>query len=260
MNEQWTRRQFVGTVGAAGAMELLPVPAWAWPQQRDEHGRTMRSQASSPEITAGKLIPLLESNVARPLRYSAISGGYAIENGKQLFNRPLYGPNIPFRVDGGDLPEFSLYLPGHGGNLRLGVQGSDGEAKWLQACESVRMQYVGGRLEYEIRDAVLGSGKLVVEALTQGAGLWVKVAGVGLPEGARLVWAFGGASGRKGQRNGDIGFPAVRRSNCSTASRASCSAGCATAVKEGLRKLANSISSIPMNPISSSPILLSSNA
>ncbi|HEY5057114.1 MAG TPA: DUF4450 domain-containing protein, partial [Acidobacteriaceae bacterium] len=207
MDERWTRRRFVEAVGAAGALGWLPAPAWAWAQQRDEHGRPTRprSQASSPEITAGKMIPLLESNVARPLRYSAISGGYAIENGKQIFNRPLYGPNIPFRVDGGDVPEFSLYLPGHGGNLRLGVQESDGEAKWLQACQSVRMRYVGGRLEYEIRDAVLGSGQLVVEALTQGAGLWVKVAGVGLPEATRLVWAFGGASGRKGQRNGDIG-------------------------------------------------------
>ena len=33
----------------------------------------------------------------------------------------------------------------------------------------------------------------------------VKVEGQGVPAGTRLAWAFAGVSGRKGQRNGDIG-------------------------------------------------------
>ena len=60
---------------------------------------------------------------------------------------------------------------------------------------------------YEIRDALLGKGMLRVEVLTTsvGAGFMVKVEGQNVPAGARLAWAFAGVSGRKGQRNGDIG-------------------------------------------------------
>jgi len=148
----WTRREFVAAVTAltvvgtdAGAQEALPPP---------------KSQGDSPEITAGGVVPLLESNIARPLRYTAELGAFVARNGKEFFGRPLYGPNIPFRVDGGDLPEFSLYLPGHGGNLRLGVMGADGAGKWLFEAGSVVMRYFDGRLGYEIGDALLGAGKL----------------------------------------------------------------------------------------------------
>lgn len=165
-----------------------------------------KSQGSSPEITSGNMVPLLRENTARPMRYAPEGGGFVIRNGREFFNRPLYGPNIPFRVDGGDLPEFSLYLPGHGGNLRLGIA-SGREAKWLHACESVVMRYVEGRLEYEIADPLLG-GLLRLQVLTVGAGFAVQVQAEGVPNGRMLTMAYGGVSGRKGQRNGDIGCEA----------------------------------------------------
>src|SRR4051794_17321803 len=74
--------------------------------------------------------PMLESNIDRPLRYRPEKGAFVIENGTEKFNRPLYGTNTAFRLDAGDRPEFSLYLPGRGGNLRLGIKTSSG-AKWL---------------------------------------------------------------------------------------------------------------------------------
>ena len=67
---------------------------------------------------------------ARPLRYHPEGTDFVIENGSEFFNRPLYGTNTAFRVDAGDRPEFSLYMPGRGGNLRLGIKTSRGE-KWL---------------------------------------------------------------------------------------------------------------------------------
>jgi len=65
--------------------------------------------------------PLLLSNVERPLRYRPEGRDFVIENGSEFFNRPLYGSNTAFRVDAGDRPELSLYLPGRGGNVRFGV-------------------------------------------------------------------------------------------------------------------------------------------
>ena len=144
--------------------------------------------------------------MARPLRYRPADGGFAIQNGAEFFNRPLYGPNIPFRADGGDRPEFSLYLPGHGGNLRLGVTAKSGQAKWLFDLDQVSARYIDGRLVYEFHDPLLGErGSLRVEALTLGASLWTEIAGTNLPPDLQLTWAYGGVSGRKGRRNGDIG-------------------------------------------------------
>jgi hypothetical protein len=140
-------------------------------------------------------------------------GEFVIRNGKEFFNRPIYGVSTPtqsgdFRVDAGDLPEFSMYLPGHGGNLKLGIIGADGNgSKWGADADEVVARYRPGRMIYEIRDGLLGKGMLRAEVLTtgEGAGFMVKVEGQGVPAGTRLAWAFAGVSGRKGQRNGDIG-------------------------------------------------------
>src|SRR5690606_2521273 len=77
--------------------------------------------------------PILESMIERPLRYRPDGSDFVISNGEEFFNRPLYGPNTAFRVDAGDRPEFSLYLPGRGGNLRLAVRRGS-QTRWLHAA------------------------------------------------------------------------------------------------------------------------------
>ncbi len=68
-------------------------------------------------------------------------------------------------------------------------------------------RYRPGRMIYEIRDALLGKGTLTLELLTAnpGSGLLLKAQSENIPAGVSLAWAFAGASGRKGRRNGDIG-------------------------------------------------------
>lgn len=156
-------------------------------------------------ITGG-IRPLLEDNTARPLRYSPGSGEFVVGNGGEFFNRPIYGPISSFRVDAGDRPEFSLYLPGHGGNLKLGFATADGE-KWAANGDEVVARYRPGRMIYEIRDRLLRGGSLSLELLTaaQGSGLLLRVRGRNVPAGTLVTWGFGGVSGRKGRRNGDIG-------------------------------------------------------
>ncbi len=60
---------------------------------------------------------------------------------------------------------------------------------------------------YELRDSLLGTGSIRAELITaaEGSGIILKVEGSNLPSGTRLAWAFGGVSGKKGRRNGDIG-------------------------------------------------------
>lgn len=205
-NFKWTRRRFLSSIAAWGTLPARFAKAAGILEATSQRGLPRpRSQKKSPEVITGRVIPLLKENVARPLRYRPENGGFVIRNGVQFFNRPLYGPNIPFRADGGDRPEFSLYLPGHGGNLRLGLI-AEGKSNWLFDLAVVESRYIDGRLIYEFQDAMLGrSGTLRVEALTLGAALWVEVAATSARPGLELAWAYGGVSGRKGKRNGDIG-------------------------------------------------------
>jgi hypothetical protein len=165
-----------------------------------------QSAATSPEETTGGVRPLLVDNTARPTRYMPDGSDFVIRNGRELFNRPLYGSNNAFRVDAGDLPEFSLYLPGHGGNLRVGISSPSG-SKWLLHFEEIVARYRPGRMLYKVSDPILGSGALHLEVFTQGegSGLHLRAEASDIPANVSLLWAFGGVSGRKGKRGGDIG-------------------------------------------------------
>ena len=159
-----------------------------------------------------KLTPNLASNIERPLRYRPDGADFVIENGAEFFNRPLYGGNTAFRVDGGDKPEFVLYLPGRGGNLRFGVRAANGEAKWLHEAAKIEMRYRPGELLHEVRDPLLGATgvlRLATLAYHETEGLVVRATGEGIAAGVELFWAYGGVSGQRGARDGDIGTERV---------------------------------------------------
>ncbi len=158
-----------------------------------------------------KLTPNLEGNIERPLRYRPDGADFVIANGTETFNRPLYGGNTAFRVDGGDKPEFVLYLPGRGGNLRLGVKTPAG-AKWLHTATTIITRYRPGELLYEIRDPLLGANgtlRLAAIAPHQTEAFLVRVEAEGVDAGSELVWAYGGVNGQRGSRDGDIGTERV---------------------------------------------------
>jgi hypothetical protein len=131
---------------------------------------------------------------------------FVITNGLEFFNRPLYGGSSPFRVDGGDLPEFSLYLPGRGGNLRLGVRAAN-QAKWLHQAQQIIARYRPGAMRYEIRDPLFGAGRLELTVLATRAaeGLVLQATWSGATQPPELLFAFGGLNGQRGRRDRDIG-------------------------------------------------------
>jgi hypothetical protein len=166
---------------------------------------------SGQQLSALRLFPNLEGNIDRPLRYRPDGPDFVIENGPEFFNRSLYGGNTAFRVDGGDKPEFVLYLPGRGGNLRLGIRAPAG-GKWLPAALGITTRYRPGELLYDVRDPLLGDqGVLHVEALAydQTEGLVVRITAQGTAPGIELIWAYGGINGQRGTRDGDIGTERV---------------------------------------------------
>ena len=139
-----------------------------------------------------------KTGVARSLRYQPAGSDFVINNGTHRFNRAIYGSNTAFRVEAGDLPEFALYLPGMGGNLRLGLNDAQG-SKWLIDAKNITARYRPGSMIYTISDPMLGTGNLqiTVLALADAEGMIVQLSSKNIPANLSLFAAFGGVTGKK---------------------------------------------------------------
>ena len=139
-------------------------------------------------------------------RYQPEGNDFVIINGEKRFNRALYGTNTGFRAEAGDLPEFALYMPGMGGNLKFGLVLPD-SSKWLIDSRYIKTFYRPGSMIYEIRDAFLGKGTihLTAIAMSDAEGIILRLVADNISENYRLFWAFGGATGKRFSREGDIG-------------------------------------------------------
>ncbi|RZK90510.1 MAG: DUF4450 domain-containing protein, partial [Hymenobacter sp.] len=145
-------------------------------------------------------------NETRTLRYHPEGTDFVITNGDRLFTRALYGTHSAFRMETGDRPEFALYMPGMGGNLKFGLL-ANGQSKWLTAASTITARYRAGSRLYTIQDPLLGSGRLLLEvlALADAEGFIVKARFQDIKAPVTLLWAFGGATGKKFSREGDMG-------------------------------------------------------
>jgi len=147
---------------------------------------------------------------ARSIRYIPDGEDFVITNGNGRFNRALYGTNTAYRIEAGDLPEFAQYLPGMGGNMKFGIIVED-SGKWLIHADEIIARYKPGSMLYEISDALIGNCKMYVSviAMDDAEGMIVKVKFNNVDKTFKLFWAFGGVSGTKFRRNGDIGADPV---------------------------------------------------
>jgi hypothetical protein len=142
----------------------------------------------------------------RVLRYHPEGEDIVITNGNRRFTRALYGTNTAFRVEAGDLPEFALYMPGMGGNIKFGLINGK-ESKWLINATRITARYRAGSMLYTIEDAMFGKGKLYLSVLALGnkEGIIIKVKSENIPSSIKLLWVYGGATGKKFSRDGDMG-------------------------------------------------------
>ncbi|MBF4507824.1 DUF4450 domain-containing protein [Flavobacterium sp. JLP] len=147
-----------------------------------------------------------QEKAVRKIHYAPDGNSFVLKNGTRKFNRALYGSNTGFRVETGDLPEFAMYMPGMGGNLKLGLINGK-ESKWITEASKIDTRYVLGTMCYEIQDPILGNGKLFIDvvALKEKEGFIVKAYGKNIDKKINLLWTFGGATGKKFSRDGDIG-------------------------------------------------------
>jgi hypothetical protein len=146
----------------------------------------------------------------RTLRYMPDGDDFVIVNGKVKYNRALYGTNTAFRAETGDVPEFAFYLPGMGGNLHFGLM-VDGETKWLNDAQFVETRYRAGSRLYTIKDPLLGGGELHLTtlAMADAEGFVLKGELKNCYKKVELLAVFGGATGKRFSREGDLGVDAA---------------------------------------------------
>jgi hypothetical protein len=156
------------------------------------------------------------------LRYKPDRNDFVINNGTRRFNRAIYGTNTAFRIEAGDLPEFAFYMPGMGGNFELGIIAGK-KSKWLKEANNIEARYRAGSMLYDIRDSLLGTGaiKIAVLAMSNAEGMILKIEFLNIPKNLRLVWVFGGATGNKFLRDGDLNVDPessfyLKPGNCTT--------------------------------------------
>jgi len=162
--------------------------------------------AAAQELYPPKLPTQNWHNEVRSLRYHPEGNDFVITNGTRRFNRALYGTHTAFRVEAGDLPEFALYMPGLGGTFKIGITKANAQL-WLTAAARITARYTPGKMSYIIEDRILGKGKIYIAvlALADREGIVIKTWYEGLDTDLSLIYAFGGASGRKFSRSGDMG-------------------------------------------------------
>ncbi|MDO4758829.1 MAG: DUF4450 domain-containing protein [Rikenellaceae bacterium] len=125
----------------------------------------------------------------RALHYRPDGQSAICVDGTARFNRALYGAHTGFRLECSDRPEFGIYLPGMGGNLQLTLPNGPCTAR-----------YTAGRMDYK-------QGGVTIEAqvLREGedGALWRLKNTTQKP--IEIGVRFGGVSGKKFYRNGDLG-------------------------------------------------------
>ena len=108
-------------------------------------------------------------------------------------------PNRPMILAANE-PRFVIDLDSAGGlsgHLLVGLSLEHGPSKWLHQFSDLNVRYVGGRMEYTLRDAAFPGVRvqLLVLPLAESVGLVMKLCVEGIAQRGELVWVFGGASG-----------------------------------------------------------------
>jgi hypothetical protein len=142
----------------------------------------------------------------RTIHYQPKGNDFILYKGTRKFNRALYGTNTGFRVEAGDLPEFALYMPGMGGNCKIGIT-VNGKSKWISTADQIKTIYRPGAMLYEVKDSLLGKGIINITALAMAdaEGMIIKIETAAIPANTSMVIVYGGATGKKFSRDGDIG-------------------------------------------------------
>ena len=143
---------------------------------------------SSIIITMAATAGIMTMTAGASLHYTPDGGSVFCNNGSVKYNRALYGAHTGFRVDCSDYPEFGIYLPNMGGNLRIWLPEGDCRATYTPG----RMDYSQGGVDLEVQ--VGRTDDMIIWKLTNNSNVEQDI-----------PFRFGGATGKRFSREGDLG-------------------------------------------------------
>lgn len=99
-------------------------------------------------------------------------------------------------------PDWSLLTPELSGTLKLGIINGE-ESKWLSDFSQVKEKNNPQEITYTAKDKIIEKGKieLIIRPLMDSKGAIMKLNFIDIPENAKLVWTYGGASNQKVDTN-----------------------------------------------------------
>lgn len=167
--------------------------------------RILSVVAAALSVTAGAAAP--------GIHYTPSGNSVTATNGTVKYNRALYGAHTGFRVDCSDYPEFGIYLPNMGGNMRIWLPEGD--------CTAV---YTPGRMDYSQG----GVNLEVLAGKTEDIIIW-KLTNTSTRT-HEIAFRYGGATGKRFSREGDLG---VDRPDCFDFREENCKGNTYTVSKPG---------------------------
>lgn len=151
-------------------------------------GATKPGASEASGAAVGAAVGTSAGDEVRLRHYVPDGEGAVAVDGKARFNRALYGAHTGFRLECSDYPEFGIYLPNMGGNLRLTLPAGECTARYTPG----RMDYSQGGVEVEAQ--VMRSSDMALWRVSNTTGKKVTI-----------PVRFGGVADKGFSRNGDLG-------------------------------------------------------
>lgn len=164
---------------------------------------TTVSTSSKQLFTSNEVSSFQKLKAPRTIQYWPEEEGIVCIDGQNRFTRALYGRCEAARLETSDEPEFGLYMPYMGGNLRFDIEHTQ-----------IKTVYDGVSRDYQITLPVQYRQNAAEEAyvfisayalqVPSAGGVW-SISGQNVKPGAQLQLRYGAATNASFSRNGDLG-------------------------------------------------------
>lgn len=163
----------------------------------------------SPAVAQQQLYTSNEASSAqkllapREIQYWPEEDGIVCIDGKHRFTRALYGRCEAARLETSDEPEFGLYMPYMGGNLRFDIEHTRIKAIYDGVSRDYQIFLPASMRNNAQQEAVVYLSAYALQVPTAG-GIW-QIEAKNVKTGSLLQFRFGAANNASFSRNGDMG-------------------------------------------------------
>lgn len=167
------------------------------------------ASASKQLFTTNESSSFQQLLAPRQVQYWPEESGIVCIDGTHRFTRALYGRCNAARLETSDMPEFGLYMPYMGGNVRFDIEHTQIRTTYDGVSRSYRITLPASMRKDSRREAYACIEAYALQMPADGA-IWL-IEGENVKAGVRMQMRYGAATNGSFSRNGDLG---VDRKDC----------------------------------------------